>query len=107
VGNAHEFKNGRELSAWLGLVRQNSSGGRNVLLGISKRGDRYLRTLLIHGARSAVRAIERRKDPFGVSIGQLKARRGPNVAAVALANRNARVLWALLKRGEDYRVRAT
>ena len=64
VGNAHEFKNGRELSAWLGLVpRQHSSGGRNVLLGISKRGDRYLRTLLIHGARSAVRAIERRKDP--------------------------------------------
>lgn len=107
VGNAHEFKNGRELSAWLGLVpRQNSSGGRNVLLGISKRGDRYLRTLLIHGARSAVRAIERRKDPWSVSIGRLKARRGPNVAAVALANRNARVLWALLKRGEDYRTRA-
>ena len=107
MGNAHEFKNGRELSAWLGLVpRQNSSGGRNELLGISKRGDRYLRTLLIHGARSAVRAIERRKDPWSVSIGRLKARRGPNVAAVALANRNARVLWALLKRGEDYRARA-
>jgi transposase len=107
VGNAHEFKSGRELSARLGLVpRQNSSGDRNVLLGISKPGDRYLRTLLIHGARSAVRAIERRKDPSGVSIGRLKARRGHNVAAVALANRNARVLWALLKRGEDYRVRA-
>jgi transposase len=107
VGNAHEFKSGRELSAWLGLVpRQHSSGGRNLLLNISKRGDRYLRTLLIHGARSAVRAIERRKDPCGLSIGRLKARRGPNVAAVALANRNARVLWALLKRAEDYRVRA-
>ena len=108
VGNAHEFKNGRELSAWLGLVpRQHSSGGRNVLLGISKRGDRYLRTLLIHGARSAVRVVERRKDPCSVAISRLKARRGPNVAAVALANRNARVLWALLRRGEDYRPRAT
>jgi transposase len=107
VGNAHEFKNGRELSAWLGLVpRQHSSGGRNVLLGISKRGDRYLRTLLIHGARFAVRVVERRKDPCSVAISRLKARRGPNVAAVALKNRNARVLWALLKRGEDYRPRA-
>ena len=78
VGNAHEFKNGRELSAWLGLVpRQHSSGGRNVLLGISKRGDRYLRTLLIHGARSAVREIERRKDPAERVISRLKARRGP------------------------------
>src|SRR6266478_5449801 len=63
VGNASEFKSGRELSAWLGLVpRQHSSGGRNVLLGISKRGDRYLRTLLIHGARSALRVAERRRD---------------------------------------------
>jgi transposase len=107
VGNAHEFKNGRELSAWLGLVpRQHSSGGRNVLLGIGKRGDRYLRTLLIHGARSAVRVVERRKDPRSISISRLKARRGPNVAAVALANHNARVLWALLTRGEEYRPRA-
>jgi transposase len=106
VGNAYEFKSGRELSAWLGLVpRQHSSGGRNVLLGISQRGGRYLPTLLIHGARSAVRAIARRKDPWSVSSGRLKARRGPNVAAVALAHRNARVLWALLKRGEDYRAR--
>jgi transposase len=107
VGNAHEFKNGRELSAWLGLVpRQYSSGGRNVLLGISKRGDRYLRTLLIHGARSAVRVVERRRDPRSITISRLKARRGPNVAAVALANHNARVLWALLTRGEEYRPRA-
>ena len=74
-----------------------------MVLGTSKRGDRYLRTLLIHGARSAVRMVERRKDPRSVSISRLKARRGPNVAAVALANHNARVLWALLTRGEDYR----
>ena len=95
VGNAHEFKSGRELSAWLGLVpRQHSSGGRNVLLGISKRGDRYLRTLLIHGARSAVRAIERRKDPCGVSIGRLKARRGPNVCGPTSEPQCARIVGA-------------
>src|SRR5579863_10615639 len=104
VGNAREFKSGRELSAWLGLVpRQHSSGGRTVLLGISKRGDRYLRRLLIHGARSAVRTVERRTDLRSVSISRLKGRHGPNVAAVALANRNARVLWALLTKGESYR----
>lgn len=107
VGNGHEFKNGRELSAWLGLVpRQYSTGGRNVLLSITKRGDRYLRTLLIHGARSAIRTVERRKDPRSETISRLKAKRGPNVAAVALANHNARVLWALLSRGEEYRPRA-
>jgi len=106
VGNAHEFKNGRELSAWLGLVpRQHSSGGRNVLLGISKRGDRYLRTLLIHGARAAVRVVERRRDHRSIAITRLKLRHGPNVAAVALANHNARVMWALLTRGEEYRPR--
>ena len=104
MGNAHEFKSGRELSAWLGLLpRQHSSGGKTVLLGISKRGDRYLRTLFIHGARSAVRTVERRKDLRSVSISRLKCRQGPNVAAVALANRNARVLWALLTKGESYR----
>jgi transposase len=73
------------------------------LLGISKRGDRYLRTRLIHGARSAVRTVEDRRDPRSVSISRLKDRQGPNVAAVALANQNARVLWALLTKGESYR----
>ena len=106
VGNAREFRTGRELSAWLGLVpRQHSTGGRTVLLGITKRGDRYLRMLLIHGARAALRWVERRRDAPGVALTRLKTRRGPNVAAVALANRNARVLWALLARGEDYRPR--
>jgi transposase len=79
-------------------------GGRTGLLGISKRGDRYLRTLLIHGARSAVRTVEGRKDPRSVSISRLKDRQGPNVAAVALANRNARVPWALLTKGGSYRL---
>jgi transposase len=107
IGNPHEFKSGRELSAWLGLVpRQHSSGGRNVLLGISKHGDRYLRTLLIHGARASIRVVERRRDARSLALSRLKARRGSNVAAVALANHNARVLWALLAKGEDYRPRA-
>ncbi len=104
VGNATEFKSGRELSAWLGLVpRQHSSGNRNVLLGISKRGDRYLRTLLIHGARSALCRAERRSDRRSVWASRLKLKRGFNVAAVALANKNARIIWALLTRGDNYR----
>lgn len=104
VGNATEFKSGRELAAYLGLVpRHRASGGHTVLLGISKRGDRYLRTLLVHGARSAMRTIERRRTARGAWAGRLKLRRGSNVAAVALANKNARVLWALLTRAESYR----
>ena len=107
VGNANEFKSGRELSAWLGLVpRQHSSGNRNVLLGISKRGDRYLRTLLIHGARSALCRAERRSDRRSIWASKLKLARGFNVAAVALANKNARIVWALLTRGENYRAAA-
>jgi transposase len=105
VGDARQFHSGRELSAWLGLVpRQQSSGGRCVLLGISKRGDRYLRTLLIHGARATLRFAARKRDPRSRWIGAVRERRGTNIAAVALANKNARILWALLARSEDYRV---
>jgi transposase len=104
VGNASEFTSGRELSAWLGLVpRQHSSGNRNVLLGISKRGDRYLRTLMIHGARAALRTADRKRDRRSLWVSRLRLERGPNVAAVALANKNARILWALLTRGDSYR----
>ena len=103
VGDAREFRNGRELAAWLGLVpRQHSTGGRAVLLGISKRGDRHLRTLLIHGARSALHRAGRRKDRRSRWAVATQARRGANVAAVALANKNARTAWALLRRDEDY-----
>ena len=104
VGNAQRFRNGRELSAYLGLVpRQHSSGGKTVLLGISKHGDRYLRTLLIHGARSLLYRHRRGgAHPRATWAARLCARRGPNVAAVALANHNARVLWALLSRGASY-----
>jgi transposase len=100
IGDAKAFKNGRQLAAWLGLVpRQDSSGGKPRLLGISKRGDTYLRTLLIHGARSVL--YRTAKDGTGW-LSQLAARRNPNIAAVALANKNARVVWALLAHDRCY-----
>ena len=103
IGDAKSFRNGRQLAAWLGLVpRQHSSGGKQNLLGISKRGDVYLRTLLIHGARSVIRFAERKSAPE-IWLRQLLVRRNPNVAAVALANKNARTVWALLAHGQDYR----
>jgi transposase len=83
------------------VPRQHSSGNRNV--GISKRGDRYLRTLLIHGARSALCRVDRRHDGRSLWASRLKLKHGFNVAAVALANKNARVIWALLTRGDSYR----
>jgi transposase len=103
AGDAQVFKNGRQFAAWLGLVpRQHSSGGRVRLLGISKRGDRYLRTLLIHGARSALVRCGRKTDARSRWLQKLRERCHPNVAAVALANKNARIAWVLLRRGEDY-----
>jgi transposase len=99
IGDARNFKNGRQLSAWLGLVpRQHSSGGKPTLLGISKRGDVYLRTLLIHGARSALQ----RAQPAEHWGAALAVRRNKNLAAVALANKNARIVWALLAHGRDF-----
>ena len=101
VGNAKSFKNGRQLAAFLGLVpRQHSSGGRETLLGISKRGDVYLRTLLIHGARAVARVNEGKTQPDRW-LARLLARRNKNIAAVALANKNARVAWALLAHPEQ------
>lgn len=102
VGDARQFKNGRQLAAWLGIVpRQHSTGGKARLLGISKRGDRYLRTLLIHGARAVVRIAERKAEVESW-IKRLLERRHKNVAAVALANKNARIIWALLAHDRDY-----
>jgi len=104
VGDAKSFENGRQMAAWLGLVpRQNSSGGRSVLLGISKRGDVYLRTLLIHGARSVLYAAQRKKQEVEGWLGALIKRRNANVAAVALANKNARIVWALLVHDREFR----
>jgi transposase len=103
IGEAQNFKNGRQLAAWLGLVpRQHSSGGKPTLLGISKRGDRYLRTLLIHGARSVILACKRKTEPAGW-LHELLQRRNHNVAAVALANKNARIVWALLAHEREFR----
>ena len=104
VGNGSAFRNGRELAAWLGLVpRQHSTGGRQVLLGISKRGDKYLRTLLIHGARAVVRNADKRPDRLKCWVSALASRRSKNVATVALANKLARTAWALLSHRDTYR----
>jgi len=103
IGNARNFKNGRQLAAWLGLVpRQHSSGGKQTLLGISKRGDSYLRTLLIHGARAVLRVAERKESFTGSWLAGVMARRNPNVAAVAQANKTARIVWALLAHDRKY-----
>jgi transposase len=105
VGNANAFHNARQFAAWLGLVpRQNSSGGKTKLLGISKRGDTYLRTLLIHGARSVLLSAKRHPDRASGWLVRVASRRNPNIAAVALANKNARVVWAMLAHGRDYQV---
>jgi transposase len=102
VGNATEFKNGRQLSALLGLVpKQRSSGGKQTLLGISKRGDTYLRTLMIHGARAVIRFAENKPEPDSW-LRKLMMRRNKNVAAVALANKNARIIWALLAKDTKF-----
>ena len=97
IGDISVFKNGRELAAWLGLVPgQHSTGGKPTLLGISKRGDTYLRTLLIHGGRTVVRVAEKYQDKRNTWIKQLEQRRGKNISAVAVANKNVRIAWALL-----------
>jgi transposase len=104
IADASSFNNGRQVSAWLGLVpRQNSSGGKSTLLGISKRGDVYLRTLLIHGARSAILAAKRQGECKNVWLANLLNRRHANIAAVALANKNVRTVWALLAHGRDFK----
>jgi transposase len=104
VGDAKVFANGRQFAAWLGLVpRQYSSGGKSRLGRITKRGNVYLRTLLIHGARAALRFSAGRTDPRNRWAQALQERRGYNKAAVALAAKNARTIWAMLARGEPYR----
>jgi len=104
VGNGAAFKKGRELAAWLGLVpRQHSTGGKPTLLGISKHGNRYVRMLLIHGARSCLKSLNRENHELGLWMTQLEERSHRNVVAVALANKLARIAWAVLARHEVYR----
>lgn len=104
VGDARQFASGRDMAAWLGLVpNQHSSGGKDRLGRISKRGDTYLRTLLIHGARAALNASASKEDHRSRWVQALNQRRNRNIATVALANKNARIAWAVLSRGETYR----
>lgn len=103
IGDFNNFKNGRNLSAWLGVVpRQNSSGQKNRLLGISKRGDKYLRTLLIHGARAVVNQVRDKNDKTSLWIKRLLETSGFNKTVVALANKNARIAWSIITKGTTY-----
>ena len=107
LGDGKAFESARQVAAWLGLVpRQDSSGGKPKLLGISKRGDVYLRTLLIHGARAVVKTAAKKDDAQSRWINDLVKRRNANIAAVAVANKNARMVWALLTKTERYDVSA-
>jgi transposase len=103
VGDAKVFHNGRQFAAWLGLVpRQCSTGGKSNLLSISKRGDTYLRTMLIHGARAVMQTLKHHPERSPGWLVRLVARRNINIATVALANKNARIVWALLAHGRDF-----
>jgi transposase len=104
VPDARAFRSGRHLAAWLGLVpRQHSTGGKPRQLGLSKRGDGYLRRQLIHGARALVRVSPGRTGRLWTWITELLARRPFNVVVAAVANKLARIVWAMLSRGEAYR----
>lgn len=103
IGDASAFARGRDLAAWLGLTpRQHSTGGKTKLMGISKRGNKYLRTQLIHGARAALVHFTKRMTPVGAWVRQLLTRAHPNVVVVALAAKLARIAWAVLRHGRDY-----
>ena len=105
VGKGETFEHGRDLAAWLGLVpRQFTTGGRPKLLGISKRGNKYLRRQLIHGARAALPYVAERDTPLGRWAKELMSRAHRNVAVVAFANKLARIAWAVLRRGERFAV---
>ena len=104
IGNGAGFRKGRDFAAWLGIVpRQYSTGGKANLLGISKRGNNYLRKILIHGARAAVLRIKRDRAPIGAWLDRLDARAHKNVVVVAMANKLARTAWAVLSSGNEYR----
>ena len=103
VGNASEFRNGRQFAAWLGLVpRQHSTGGKTRLGHITKGGDTYLRMLLVMGARAMLQRVARQQTRLSQWVAQVRARRGYGRTAVALAAKNARILWALLRKGDRF-----
>ncbi len=103
IGNGAAFRKSRDLAAWLGLVpRQHSTGGKAKLLGISKRGNPYLRRLFIHGSRAVLARVKREEHSFGSWLNRLEARSPRNVAIVAMANKLVRIAWAVLTRGQTY-----
>ena len=103
MSDFRQFRTGAQFGAWLGLVpSQNSSGGKASLGRITKRGDDYLRTLLIQGAKSAVMTAHKRRDRISQWLVQLTARVGWQKAVVAMANKNARILWAVMTRSEGF-----
>ena len=105
IGNGHQFHKGREVSAWLGLVpKQHGTGGKIKLSGMTKNGDRYLRTMLIHGARAAISKSRNKQTPLAQWVNPMVARRSMNKTVVALANKNARIAWRIVARGEHYDV---
>ena len=107
IGNGQTFKRGRDLAAWLGLVpKQMTTGGKPRLLGITKRGNVYLRKILIHGARAALPSLSSRETPLGAWLRGLRARVHVNTAVVALANKLARIVWAVLHHGENFNAQA-
>jgi transposase len=107
IGDGHAFAHGRQFAAWLGLVpKQHSTGGKTILGRLTKHGNVYLRTLLIHGARAGLQLSAKRTDQKRRWVEAVRQRRGNNIAAVALAAKHARILWALLARGQEYRLAA-
>jgi transposase len=107
VGEGQAFPHGRQVAAWLGLVpTQHSTGGKTVVGRITKQGNVYLRTLLIHGARAVGQGSMKRTDQKSRWVEAVRRRRGNNLAAVALAAKHARILWALLAHGQDYQLAA-
>ncbi len=107
AGNAQQFKNGRQMAAWLGLVpKQYSTGGKTTLLGISKRGNKRLRCLLVHGARAVMSKLEKGEGPFHEWLRKLRLKKPFNIVCIALANKLARIAWAVLRNNEAFAVKA-
>ena len=104
IGDLRRFSSSRDFAAWLGLVPKHvGTGGKVQMLGISKRGDRYLRYLLVHGGRAVVSSAHSKKDALSVWITRLKERAGMNKASVAMAHKNARIIWGMMTKGDIYR----
>lgn len=104
AGDGKTFRNGRQFAAWLGLVpKEESSGGKERLLGITRRGDKYLRSLLVQGAQAVLRHCEHKTDALSCWVNRIRQEKGVNIAAVALANKIARIIWVVLAREQEYR----